>query len=1036
MPAQVITGDIVGTVTDSNGAVIPGANVTIVNTDTQEQRSMRTTSSGDFAFTLLSPGSYTIRVAQTGFKNYGAQGIKIAAGDKTRVDALLNPGAATETVTVSADAIPVLQTDSSTVQDVVAAKSVQDLPMNGRNLQGVVQLAAGVNQGSPNAISGGARPDDRRPGFTFSANGQSDLSNNNLVDGLDNNEREQGFSGIHPSVDSVAEVRVLTNNYSADLGRTAGAVINIITQSGTNNFHGSAYEYFRNDVLDARDFFANPALGRAEYRQNIFGGSIGGPIRKNKTFFFADVEANRMIQGQVSTSTVPTLFEEQNPGDFSDVGGPIVPAGQITPVGLEYFNMYPAPTNSGFVNNYVSQPNKTQYSTSTDDRVDHRFNDKNSIFVRFGYNPVNTLIPGPLPPTQAAGSLVYPSGTSYAGPSSTTSTNVQANYVHIFTPNLLLELKAGFTRINISTLPLNHGVDWASKLGLGNSYVTPTSVGLPYMWMLAGDYTSIGDGIFIPILDANNTFQYNGAVSYTRSSHNLKMGAALIRRQLNYFQDEFSPQGGFAFLPEGAYTNSLANLLSGNPVFSERGNDLARQGLRSWEPSVYIQDDWHAKSWLTLNLGLRWEAYTPITAAHNQFSNFNMSQLKVLVAGQGTSASGGVNTDYTDFSPRLGFAANIARDTVVRGGFAFSYYPAIMQTQVENVNPPFSYVCFPCFGTTFPNLPTPSSNIDDPVGTVSSIIPSMKNAYVRQYNLFVQQGFKGNSFSIGGVGLQGRRALFLRNADQPLPPGAGNPTPGYVYATQLPDVTSIQLIDNSGISNYFALQTMFFRPTSHGLSFNMNYTWAHGLANSVQASSSATNPSPALITNDPMYDYGNSPLDVRNRVAGSVIYDIPFGKSLNGFSGALAKGWEVALLGFWQTGIPFTVVDATAAINLPGVTSDRPNQLRPAAIPNPTISKAFDTSVFATQIEGTPGNEASDSVYGPRSRALNASLLKTLPLNERFSLQFRSEFFNITNTPTFGQPGNGLTTGTFGIISSTAANMTPRQIQFALKVLF
>ena len=231
------------------------------------------------------------------------------------------------------------------------------------------------------------------------------------------------------------------------------------------------------------------------------------------------------------------------------------------------------------------------------------------------------------------------------------------------------------------------------------------------MWMLAGDYTSVGDGIFIPILDANNTFQYAGAVSYTTSSHNLKMGASLIRRQLNYFQDEFSAAGGFAFLPEGAYSNSLANLLSGNPVFAERGNDLARQGLRSWEPSVYVQDDWRAKSWLTLNLGVRWETYTPITAAHNQFSNFNLQQLKVLVAGQGTSASGGVKTDYTDFSPRLGFAANLNRNTVVRGGFAFSYYPPIMQTQVENVNPPFSYVCFPCFGQTFPNLPTPSSSI-------------------------------------------------------------------------------------------------------------------------------------------------------------------------------------------------------------------------------------------------------------------------------------------------------------------------------------
>ena len=1033
--AQVITSDIVGTVSDSGGAVVPGAKVSIVNAETQLQRSMIATSTGDYVFTLLPPGTYTIRVEQPGFKTFEAKGVQVGAGDRARIDAKLDPGAASETVTVTSETMPVLQTDSSTVQDVVSERSVQELPLNGRNLESAVQQTAGVNAGSPSAISGGARPDDRRPGFTFVANGQSDLSNDNLVDGLDNNEREQGFSGIHPSLDAIAEVRVLTNNYSADLGRTAGAVVNIITKSGTNKFHGSLYEYVRNDIFDAKDFFANPALGKAEYRQNIFGGSIGGPIRRNKTFFFGDIESNRTIQGLVSTSTVPTLYEEQNPGDFSDIGGPIVPSTQISPVGLAYFQMYPAPTKPGRFNNYVSQPNKTQFSTSTDDRIDHHFGDKDSIFVRFGYNPVSTLIPGPLPPTKVDGTTLYPSGTAYAGPSSTKATNLQANYIHIFNPNLVLELKTGFTRINIHTDPLNHGVDWAAKLGIGNSYRTADSLGLPYMWPLTGDYTAIGDGIFVPIYDVNNTFQYNGSLSYTRSNHNLKAGGALIRRQLNYFQDEWSPQGGFLFMPFGLYSNSLANLLAGAPFAQERGADLAHQGLRSWEPSVYVQDDWHARSWLTLNLGVRWETYTPITDAHNQFANFNMQQLKVQIAGKDTTSSGGVKGDYTDFSPRVGFAASLAHQTVVRGGFGYSYYPVVMQTQVENVNPPFSYVCFICFGPTFPNLLTPTSDASNPVGTVSSVAPDLNNGYVRQFNLFVQKQIGVNSISVGGVGTQGRRGLYLRNNDLPLPPGPGNPTPAFVYATQLPNVSNIQYIDNSGITNYYGFQAIFFRPTSHGLMFNANYTWAHGLSNSVQSASSTTN-SYALITNDPKYDYGNSPIDVRHRVAGSVIYDFPFGKSLSGIGGKVIGGWEAALLGFWQTGVPFTVVDSTAAINLPNVTSDRPNQSHSAVLSNPAINRWFDTSAFATQTKGTPGNEASDSVYGPHARVLNISLLKNFPITERLKLQFRGEFFNITNTPNFGLPGNGFTTPNFGVISSTAGNMTPRQMQFALKLLF
>ncbi len=1035
LTAQITTGDFVGTVTDSTGAVIPGAKVTILNTDTQFQRSMNASGTGDYVFTLLPPGTYNIKIEQPGFNVHEVKGIKLAAGDRTRVDAKLALGATSQTVTVAADTVPLLQSDSSTVQDVVSERTVQDMPLNGRNLASAVQQAAGVNQASPNSEAQGNRADDRRPGFAFAANGQSDLSNDNLVDGLDNNEREQGFSGIRPSIDAIAEVRVLTNNYSAELGRTAGAVVDIITKGGNNTFHGSLYEYLRNDLFDARDFFASPTEPKPEYRQNVFGGTVGGPIIKNKTFFFGDVEANRMIQGQVATTTVPTLYEDKNPGDFSDIGGPVVPSSQFTTAGLDYFKMYPTPTTSGAILNYTSELNKTQYSISTDDRVDHQFGPHDSFFVRFGFNPTATFIPGTFPDVTVNGVTVNPGGSLGYGPSKTTATNVQANYVHIFDPNLILELKTGYTRINISTRPANFGTELASKFGLINTYNTPDSLGLPLMWMLTGDYASVGDGIFVPIYDVNNTFQYNGALTYTRGSHNVKAGAALIRRQLNYLQDQWSPQGGFVFMPFGPYTNSLANLLTGHPSFGERGDDLARQGLRSWEPSLYAQDDWRARRWLTLNLGARWETYTPITDAHNKFANFDMQTLRIAIAGQGISGSGGVKTDYTDFSPRVGFEADLGHDTVVRGGFGLSYYPPIMQTQVQNPNPPFDYICFPCFSSSFPNLPVPSASATNPSGTVSSIGPNLKNAYVRQFNLFVQRQFGATSISLGGVGENGRRGLYLRNNDQPLPPGAGQATPAYVYAAQLPRLTNIQYIDNSGITNYYGLEAIFQRAMTHGLTFNANYAWGHGLSNSVQSASTFTNPSPALITNDPMYDYGNSPLDVRHRLAGSLIYDLPFGKGSQAIDRAIG-GWEASLIGFWQTGLPFTVVDATAAINLPGVSSDRPNQSGSAALSSPSINKWFNESAFATQTRGTPGNEASDSVYGPRARELNLGLLKNFPIYERLTLQFRGEFFNITNTPNFGQPGNGLTTPQFGIISATAANMTPRQVQFALKVLF
>lgn len=855
---------------------------------------------------------------------------------------------------------------------------------------------------------------------------------------------------------------MLTNDYSAELGRTSGAVVDIITKAGTNEFHGSAYEYLRNDMFDARDFFAKAGVSaKPEYRQNVFGGSVGGPIIKNKTFFFWNVEGNRTIQGQTQSVNVPTAFEEANPGNFSDIficgqppsaatcaPGPIVPAGSINSVALNYFKLYPAPNifrpeNPDFPQGtdyfYTSVFNKTQYSTSTDGRIDHRFSDKDSIFIRFGYDPVSTFLPGALPAVQMFGKTVQPGGTLGGGPSKTVATNVQGSYIHIFNPNLVMELKAGYTRIDIHTRPLDFNTGLGNDFGVVNGDLpgVPGANGLPTMWMLFGDYASLGDGIFIPIFDTNNTFQYNGAVTYTRGSHNIKAGGALIRRQLNYLQDQWAASGGFVFDPfAGPTFNTMANFLSGAAAFSVRGDDLAEQGLRSWEPSLYVQDDWHAKSWLTLNLGLRWETYTPLYDAHNKFANFDLNTLTIRIAGVDTSKTGGVRTDYTDFSPRLGFAAQLGHNTVLRGGFGYSYYPPIMQTQIQNPNPPFDYICFPCGGTTFPAVPIPSASATNPAGGVSSIIPGMKNAYVRQYNLFVEKALGwGNTFNVGFVGEQGRRALYLRNADLPLPPGPGEPTPAFVYATQLPLVNDIQYIDNSGFSNYYGLQSSFTHRTGNGLLLSANYTYGHGLTNSIQRASTVTG-SFALVTNNPRYDYGNSALDVRHRIAGYLSYELPFGKSLQGFAAQAARGWQVNLIGFWQTGLPFTVTDGAARINLPGITSDRPNMIGSPYLADPSLLHYFNTAAFEPQTDGTAGDEPNNAVYGPHARVLNASILKDFPIKDALRLQFRAECFNLTNTPNFAQPASDISQGNAGVISATAANMNPREFQFALKLMF
>jgi len=332
--AQLTNGDVIGTVTDTTGAVIPGAKVTLTNLGTKVAAATTTNGTGDYTFNLLIPGQYTVTIEAKGFKKLVFPGFALAAGDRLRENASLELGSMEETVVVIA-AGPLLQTDSSTVQSTVTEQSVQDLPLNGRNFINLVQTQPGVNAGSPSAISSGQRPNDRAATSTVSANGQSDLYNNQMIDGMDNNVRAQGLIGVSPSIDAIAEVQVQTSNVSADVGFAAGAVVNIITKSGTNTFHGSAFEYFRNDIFDARDWFAKAGTTpKPEWRQNQFGGSIGGPIVKNKTFFFADVQDNRIIQGLSSgLTTVPSVQEHPGcPGnttgnyDFTDNGGTVVPS--------------------------------------------------------------------------------------------------------------------------------------------------------------------------------------------------------------------------------------------------------------------------------------------------------------------------------------------------------------------------------------------------------------------------------------------------------------------------------------------------------------------------------------------------------------------------------------------------------------------------------------------------------------------------------------------------------------------------------------
>ena len=744
--AQLTTADILGTVTDATGAVISGASVTIVNLDTNEQRTAMTNASGEYQVTLLPVGRYSVTVRSTGFKTATTTSLSVEAGDRARSDAHLEAGGEAQTITVEAQT-PLLQADNATVSSTVTAKAVQDLPLNGRNFVQLVQIVPGANEGPGNGLTSGGRPDDRRISASFSVNGQDDTLNNYIVDGIDDNERVIGTIGVRPSVEGIQEITVETNSYSAEAGRTAGGVVNIITRSGGNQFHGSAYEFFRNDIFDGRNV-TQTSGAKPELRQNQFGGSIGGPILKDRTFFFFDYEGFRQVSGVTYQSNVPTLDEYDNinslnggsPQALIAAGNGTAPyAAAIDPIALAYLKLFPAP-NAGapgaLTNNYIVSPSKTQFSNTYDARVDHKFSGKDQFFGRFDYNNVNTTTPSALGTVNG----IDISGGRYifAGPAADKELQGALGYTHIFNQNLVLDLRAAYTRVNNLSLPLNYGTSPDTKLGFGSNmnfnsfsnFLTPIQF---------GPFSDIGDGAYVPLQDIDNTYQYSGSISYTLGNHNLKAGAGIIRRQARNVQSAFAAgQYTFGLATDSctsAYAagncptanvasskqtqdNQLASSLVGAFSADSRNYDLTPPDYRSYEPSFFVLDSWKALPNLTVQFGARYDIFTPFTEARNHISNFDFFgalgaapgavNAALLVPGvNGVSDTAGIKTDYSNVAPRVGFSYSPSPKTVVRGGYGLSFFPGNYTSNADLKNAPFVSVFSPnCVSTLAANIIT------------------------------------------------------------------------------------------------------------------------------------------------------------------------------------------------------------------------------------------------------------------------------------------------------------------------------------------
>ncbi|MEK7830310.1 MAG: TonB-dependent receptor, partial [Acidobacteriota bacterium] len=750
------------------------------------------------------------------------------------------------------------------------------------------------------------------------------------------------------------------------------------------------------------------------------------------------------------------------------------------PLALKIAALYPLPTSGGLnVTNFASSPVRPQDSTTFDARIDHRFNDKTNFFGRYSFNDIKTVQPTGFPDVNG----VNPGGLfAFAGPNETRAQNIQLNLVRTIRPNLLFEGKVGFLRLAIQSKTVNDGKNTANDLGFPCNAASCVNIGdeqtfgLPRL--LIQGFQELGDAIFVPLLLFNNTFQYNGALTWTKGSHNIKFGGSFIRRQFALVQSA-RPRGELTFNANAGNAPAplnfgLANFIVGRPITIIRQASLYKPGYRGWESGAYVQDDWRATKWLTLNFGARYDIYSTKTEQYNRLSNFDPVGVKILVAGQnGVSNTAGISNDYGSFAPRLGFAATLGDGMVLRGGIGLSFFQndTTSSGALKNIPLTSALTCGTSTTGNFANnncpagigtlsqgvprplavsgFPTVNGSLDlaaVPPSTLAAVDLDFATSYNLQYNLVLEKQFGNNLVSVGYVGTRGYDlAMALGDINRALPSGNATPTPR-PFAATAPRVTTIGYFTTNGSSTYHALQLSFNRRFGKGLSFTSGYNFGNskdnitGLGTSTGGYGNFIGPFAGAIANVQKYDWATSDFNVRHRFSFGGNYELPFGKDFKGLAQQALGGWQVNGTLTWQTGLPFTVTDQLAVSGIIGGGAERPNLLSSnIRVSNPTVGTGgqfLDAAAFALPANFTLGNAPRNVGVGPRQSIINASLFKTFKLTESWNLQFRTEMFNVPNHPIFGQPNTAFGNANFGKITSTAGAYTPRQIQFALKLQF
>jgi hypothetical protein len=1077
MCAQFDTATVLGTVRDTSGAVVAGAKVTLSNVETGIKAQASTDSNGNYEFLNVRIGRYTVVAEMSGFSTATAENFTVTVGARQRVDLELKVGTVTEVVQVT-DAVKLLETDSSDRGQVISRQQIVELPLNGRNYADLALLTTGVKR------SAYAFANPPREG-AFNANGQRSTFNNFLLDGVDNNAygtSNQGFSNqvVQLSPDAVAEFKVVTNNMSAEYGRTSGAVVNASMRSGTNAFHGTAWEFVRNTSLNAVGFF-KPRGGKPVLQRNQFGFTLGGPVKRDRAFFFTHYEGFRERFKFLTFSSIPTVADRQ--GIFNrEVRNPLtgrsypantqIPAADITPFARKVLAELPAPNGAGRTDNWQNLRSDKNNNDKMDVKLDGQFNSRWSAFVRLSHRKSNLLqqpeIPGP-------------SGGGGNGFIRVLNQYLATGFTYLPSSASLFEFRLGLsrTRAGKETVALG-GPNMQELYGITGQPTDKRIVGGLSNQTITG-FTALGVQATNP--QWQHPFLYNPRANYSivKGRHSLKTGYEWQRLHteiqdvnplygLDTYAGQFSRAAGVA-TGTGAdqQTYNLVDFMFGLRSSYALTNFFVAQ-YRQVLHALYFQDDFKVNSKLTLNLGLRYEYGSPQWEANNKLTNFDPAANRLVAAKDGSIADRAlIDPDRNNFAPRLGFAWSPIKKTVVRGGYGISYVhfnrsgggnilaingPQVVNAVVAQQPGQAGY------RTTQDGYPAGLTDPDKFVAVTSNISyypRESRTGYVQSWFVNVQRELLKNTvLDIGYVGNHGLKLIMFADYNQARPNG---PAENAALQARRPNQAfgPITVTFPAGFSNYHALQLKLEKRYSAGLYLLNSFTWSKAIDNVGQALEDQGNGNRSSPQNfyNLRSEKGLSAYHQKFNNTTSAVWQVPVGKgrkylaSMHPVGEYLIGGWQISAINNLWSGEPLNFLYSPAALfQVSNIgpdwrgstnTSARPNIVGNPVLPSDqrTPTRWFNEAAVAVPTDRSQpfGNAGRNAVIGPGLFQFDLGVQKdfALPLREGMSLQFRSEFFNLTNRTNFRAPATNRSAATFGRIASA---YPARQVQFGLKLIF